>query len=79
MLNNHFKYETPEDFVYYILFCFEQVQLNTEKTKLWLNGAIAEEDATYKLIFEYIRDIKFYSSESNSILKNSFLQYDLSL
>ncbi|RXG16282.1 putative protein DUF3822 [Leeuwenhoekiella aestuarii] len=79
LLNNHFKYETPEDFVYYILFCFEQIQLNTETTKLWLNGTITEEDATYKLIYEYVRDIEFYSSESNSILKNSFLQYDLSL
>ncbi|RXG32807.1 DUF3822 family protein [Leeuwenhoekiella marinoflava] len=79
LLNNHFKYETPDDFVYYILFCFEQLQLSTETTKLWLNGSITEEDATYKLIYEYVRDIAFYSSESNKILKNSFLQYSISL
>ena len=79
LLNNHFKYETPEDFVYYILFCFEQLNLNTETTKLWLNGAITEEDANYKLVYDYVRNIDFHISENSSTLKNSFLQYNLSL
>jgi len=57
LLFNSFEYKTPEDFIYYILFTAEQLQLNPENFQLELLGTIQEEDAYYKIAFQYIRNV----------------------
>ncbi len=56
-LYNSFEYKTPEDFIYYLLFTAEQLQLNPENFKLELLGSIVENDALYQIAFKYIRNI----------------------
>lgn len=56
---NSFDYETPEDFLYYILFTAEQLGLNPEHFELQFLGSIAEEDLFYQLAYQYIRNISF--------------------
>ena len=56
---NTFNYHTAEDFIYYLLFVFEQLQLNPEKTEVNLVGEIEKSSAIYALIQKYIRNIKF--------------------
>ena len=58
---NSFEYQTPEDFLYYILFTAEQLNMNPENFKLELLGSITEEDAFYKLAYNYIRNISFFN------------------
>ncbi|MFS4493947.1 DUF3822 family protein [Maribacter sp. 2308TA10-17] len=57
LLYNSFDFITKEDFIYYLLFTLEQLELDTETTKLKLFGAIEEEDAIYKICYEYVKDI----------------------
>lgn len=59
-LFNSFDYKTPEDFIYYLLFTAEQLQLNPENFKLELLGAITEDNAFYKMAYKYIRNTKLY-------------------
>lgn len=59
-LFNSFEYKTPEDFIYYILFTAEQLQLNPENFKLELLGAIIETDAFYQIAYKYIRNISLF-------------------
>ena len=59
LLNNTFDYQNNEDFLYYILFCFEQLDLSTEKTKIILHGLITESDEKFKIIYKYIRNVTF--------------------
>jgi hypothetical protein len=59
-LFNSFEYKTPEDFIYYILFTAEQLQLNPENFKLELLGAIVETDAFYQIAYKYIRNISLF-------------------
>lgn len=59
-LYNSFDYKTPEDFIYYILFTAEQLQLNPESLKLELLGAITQDDDFYKIAYKYIRNISLY-------------------
>ena len=59
ILYNTFDYNTKEDFIYYILFTAEQLQLNPETIKLIFLGDINEEDACYKITFNYVRHIEF--------------------
>lgn len=59
-LYNTFEYKTPEDFIYYILFTAEQLQLNPENFKLELLGKIAEGDALYDIAYKYVRNTNLY-------------------
>ena len=58
-LCNSYTYKTPEDFSYYILFCYEQLGLQPEKDPIILSGAIRENDDLYSQLFTYVRHIRF--------------------
>lgn len=57
---NSFDYKTPEDFLYYLLFTAEQLNMNPENFKLELLGTISQEDDFYQLAYKYIRNIEFF-------------------
>lgn len=69
ILYNSFSFITEEDFIYYILFIFEQLQLNKEVIQLYFIGEISAESALYKITFKYIKNINFLSSKA-SIFEN---------
>ena len=56
ILFNSFQYKTPEDFIYYILFTCEQLQLNPETIPVQFLGAISEESDAFKIAYKYIRN-----------------------
>jgi len=68
-LYNSFEYKTPEDFIYYILFTAEQLQLNPESFKLALLGSISEDDALFQIAYKYIRNVALFdmSDWNNSL------------
>lgn len=59
LLYNSFEYSTPEDFIYYVLFTAEQLQLHPETIKTVLLGDIIENDKLYNIAYKYIRHITF--------------------
>ncbi|HEY9184527.1 MAG TPA: DUF3822 family protein [Salegentibacter sp.] len=65
---NSFQYETPEDFLYYLLFTAEQLKLDPEKLDLQILGNISEESELYQLAYNYIKNI----SLSEQSTKNTF-------
>ncbi len=56
---NIFRYKTPEDFIYYLMYAVHQLELDNEKIRLILLGEIIEDSAIYKQIYKYIRNISF--------------------
>tara|TARA_R110002020_G_scaffold177169_3_gene369949 strand:+ start:189 stop:992 length:804 start_codon:yes stop_codon:yes gene_type:complete len=74
LLGNTFSYSTPADFLYYILFCAEQLNLNPDEVALELIGDIEEGDALYTVLYEYIRNIKIQNTEKedSDFTRNSF-------
>ncbi len=60
LLFNSFQYRTPEDFVYYLLFTAEQLNLNPEHFKLELLGDIAQDDAFFNMAYTYIRNVSLF-------------------
>jgi hypothetical protein len=72
LLFNSFDYNTVQDFIYYILFTFEQLQLDPERTPLYLLGCIEEEDELYKQAYTFVRHISI-------INKKAFINVDLAL
>ncbi|WP_026450034.1 DUF3822 family protein [Aequorivita capsosiphonis] len=65
-LCNSYAYKTPEDFIYYTLFCMEQLKLDPENLPVLLCGEIDKEDENYKMAYTFIRNIDFL--ESNAII-----------
>lgn len=79
---NSFEYHTKEDFIYYILFTIEQLQLDPETLKTMLSGAIEKDDALYDIVYKYIRfvdvvhpnhDYTFKSEAANNSRHNDFI------
>jgi hypothetical protein len=66
ILFNSFEYNTPEDFIYYILFTFEQLQLNPEVIQLQLLGILTEESEYFKIAYKYIRNCFLLNTSSIS-------------
>ena len=65
ILYNTFEYKTKEDFIYYILFTFEQLQLDPETQQVILSGHIEKEDSLYKMIYRYVRHVDFIKTNYN--------------
>ncbi|WP_274475432.1 DUF3822 family protein [Mangrovimonas aestuarii] len=82
---NRFEFTTKEDFIYYVLFTVEQLELNPETVKVKLVGSINENDELYNMVYKYIREVNFgknthnlnftkspKNNHSNFIILNSF-------
>jgi len=70
-LFNSFNFKTKEDFIYYILFTAEQLNLNPEEFNLVLLGDIEKESELYTILYQYIRNIQFHEPNNfSSILNN---------
>lgn len=65
ILNNTFEYETKEDFLYYILFVAEQLELETDEFPLYFTGNITPTSNLYQITSEYIKNIDFLKSQNS--------------
>lgn len=69
-LYNSFDYTTSEDFMYYVLFTLEQLQLSTETIDFILLGDIGLEDELYSLLYQYIRHVSFGSRNTQFVVRD---------
>ncbi|WP_047244825.1 DUF3822 family protein [Maribacter thermophilus] len=64
LLYNSFLYETKEDFVYYLLFVLEQLELDTDAVSVKLFGTIEEDDEVYQLCYSYVQNLSIFAPSS---------------
>ena len=67
---NKFKYNTKEDFIYFILFTIEQLELNPEKLNCKFMGSILTDDELFKIAYKYIRNVSIVSYEKMNYFKD---------
>jgi hypothetical protein len=60
LLYNHFNYATSEDFIYYILFVAEQLDLNPEEIQLTIMGDLEKDSDCFRVVYQYIRHVDFH-------------------
>ena len=65
-LCNSYPFRTPEDFIYYVLFCLEQLSLNPDTIPVFLSGGIEKDDANFEILYTYVRDISFVEDSSSN-------------
>ena len=65
--------QTKEDFIYYLLFTAEQLQLNPEEFPVVLMGSVNKNDDLFNITYKYVRhvsllakDAMLYSNAANS-------------
>ncbi|MBS2098586.1 DUF3822 family protein [Carboxylicivirga linearis] len=57
-LCNSFKFTTPNDFIYFVLFTFEQLKMSTENTRIHLHGVYDRQNPYYLALKNYLRQTK---------------------
>lgn len=65
IFHNYFNFNTKEDFLYFILFTFEQLNIDNETTPLYFMGFIEEKSAVVELCSRYIRNIRFFKRNND--------------
>lgn len=81
LLYNQFKYRNENDFIYFVLYVFEQLTLHPKKTLLILSGEINKKSKYYEILKKYIKSIRFekrdnqftYSYTFNQIPEHTFI------
>jgi hypothetical protein len=68
-LYNTFEYTTSEDFIYYILFTAEQLQLNPEDFALELLGMVSKGDDLYNMAYKYVRHVSVHNPDHSYLLE----------
>lgn len=61
---NSFKFETKEDFIYYILFTAEQLEFNPDKFELLFSGLINKESELFQIAYTYVRNVSLLENRS---------------
>ncbi len=69
---NSFKYNTKEDFAYFLLNVIEELQLNPETIETYLLGNIDKNTEIYELLYKYIRKLNFME-------RNDFYNYSYAM
>ena len=68
---NSFTYNTAEDYMYYLIFVVEQLQLNPETIELMMLGEVDRHSSLSEMVHKYIRNVSFM--ERNSDFRYSFV------
>lgn len=68
-LVNSYVHSCPEDFIYYVLFAAEQLHLDPETFKLYLDGNVDETSEYFKIAYTYIRHISTETPSPLTIVK----------
>lgn len=74
IFSNAFTYSTKEDFIYFILLTFDQLNMNPENDPLYFMGEISRSSALYNITWQYIRNIHFMGNQLASSLSQDFDQ-----
>ena len=62
---NTFHYTCAEDVVYYLLFVFEQFNINAETIKVTITGELDRNSTIYSLLYKYVRELSFGQKPSS--------------
>ncbi|MFH1000107.1 MAG: DUF3822 family protein [Bacteroidota bacterium] len=68
LFSNSFAFKEKEDFLYYILLIYNQMNFNPEKNPLVFSGNIDRASDLYAIAYQYISNINFHPIKSDGII-----------
>lgn len=82
-LHNVFKFQNKKEFIYYVLYIFEQLKLDTKETRVYMSGNIEKNNELYLLSKKYLKQLELSNSSRyfkfSTIFRNQPLQNHLNL
>ena len=69
---NIFHYTSKEDFIYYILFVMDQLNLSPEELSLHLSGLVDKNSTLFDMAFKYVKNISFVEAQQPFIFSHVF-------
>lgn len=66
-LFNSFLYNTKEDFIYYVVYAMEQLDIDRNAQPVTLLGDILPDTPLYELLYKYVRHLNFLSINNFSL------------
>lgn len=72
--SNSFTYSAKEDFIYFILLAYDQLEMNPEEDPIYLMGEISRSSALFNITWQYIRNVHFMGKQLSLTLSNDFDQ-----
>jgi hypothetical protein len=76
LLTNIHQYFSKEDFLYFVLFTIEQLDLDPDQHEIVLSGKISKDDDLYSLLYTYVRHLKFHDLPKSVRPKNAPVSSD---
>jgi len=74
-LYNSFTYQSSEDFIYYLLFVLDQLNINNEEAIIKLTGEVEKNSVIFTILYKYIQTLNFGKRPEN--LKFSYVFEDI--
>lgn len=65
LLAQTFFYTSPDDILYYLLKCCQQLDISQQQVKLYLSGLIEKDSAIYRELYKYFIDLEFETLQSD--------------
>ncbi|GAB4132565.1 MAG: hypothetical protein OHK0045_05960 [Raineya sp.] len=59
LLYNRYYYQSPQDFVYFLLFAIDELQVNPDSVRTLLYGEISKDSGIFNLLQKYVRNVEF--------------------
>ena len=70
-LHNIFAYTNEKDILYYILYIYEQLELDPNKNPIYIYGNVDRQDDLYLLLYKYIQEVRFGSRNQGTIVSDN--------
>lgn len=74
-LMNRYEFKTQNDFIYFLLLCCTQLQIDRESTSLVLMGEVDPDSEIYKSCYKYFRHLTFITPPEGVQFGNGFENY----
>jgi hypothetical protein len=71
-LLNTYSFKAPQDFIYFVLLCCEELKINREETDLVLMGEIDRKSELYDICYRYFRSVLFMDAPQGLSFSNAF-------
>lgn len=75
LMMNRYNYKAASDFIYFLLLCCDEFNINREETTLVLIGEISSESAIYSMCDRYFQTIRFIEPPETVCFTNAFADY----
>lgn len=77
LFQNAFSFTSKEDFIYFILLTYDQLEMNPEEHAIFLLGEISRSSALYNICWQYVRNVQLLNDHSDIIIGNDFDQMSI--